>query len=63
MMEEPDRGAETLKLVEDSIVPGFTGECVFPPAFGPVPGRLLVDAPSPDARGRRLRSYLRRLDR
>ncbi len=63
MMEEPDRGAETLKLVEDSIVPGFTGEYVFPPVPGPVSGRLHGDGPSPDARGRRLRSYLRRLDR
>lgn len=63
MMDEPDRGAETLKLVEDSVGPGFTGEFLFPLAPGPVSGRLHGDGPSPDARGRRLRSYLSRLDR
>lgn len=63
MMDEPDRGVESLKGLDESVAPGFPGGFEFP---GELPGgalRLRGNAPAEDPRRERLRSFLRSLDR
>ncbi len=63
MMDETDRRPETLNVQEESVVPGFPGGLRFPGDSLPDPCRNSGQAFPDLRRGRRLRTYLRGLDR
>lgn len=63
MMDETDRRPEARNVGGESIVPAFPGVLPFPGASLPDPCRTSGDPAADLRRGRRLRTYLRDLDR
>lgn len=63
MTDEPDRGVESLKGLDESVAPRFPGGYMFPGESRGGAGRLRGNASAEDTRSLRLKSFLRSLDR